>query len=513
MYEQENYLRYYLQLALAYWRLIVAAVVIAGASAFIITSMRDHVYEARATVAMLRSRTEVELDPRIRTLQEGVSTTAREEGLVALVQSNQVARQVLDDVGEHLDPEAQQLTSLRDMVEANITGDLVNISVRHSDPEVAAEIANSWAQAYEEYVNSVYANTAILPGSNTAAQVETARGTYEAAQERLEAFIAEDPLRTLQRQIAVREALLTGYQDTLIDMRVKPVTTDQAILDSYYAELQQVDGWLADARSLLQQVQGSSGTTASDVGNAVAFVLLQGKISSSEPPSIVQQEGASSIVVGTNSNPMALQIDVGSALAEGVSSNDVNGLIQTLENRREATIERISNLQTTISGGDAPENEIVVDYSQLEQQITAIEEEISALESEVEAQTALRQDLQQARDRSWDTYQVLVGRQVEEEITSGSPAAEVRIADLAVVPTEPVGRGVIRNTLLAGTVAFMFAIGVILLVDWWTWDQPAIGEQEPVPQSGMQESDSDSIGMEKGAEQPPGSRQLSNPTT
>ncbi|MFW5940866.1 MAG: GumC family protein [Chloroflexota bacterium] len=512
MYEQENYLRYYVKLALSYWRLIVAAVVIAGASAFIITSMRDHVYEARATVAILRSRTEVELDPRIRTLQEGANTTAREEGLVALAQSNQVARQVLDEVGEQLDPEARELMTIRDMVEANITGDLINITVRHADPDVAAEIANSWAQTYEEHVNSVYANSAAPSESNIVAQVEAARQDYEAAQEELEAFISEDRVMTLEREIAVREALLAGYQETLIDMRVKPVTTDQAILDSYYSELQQIEGWMADARSLLQQVQDTSGSTAGDVGNAVAFVLLQGKISNSEPPSVVQSppEGAGgSIFVGSNNNPMSLQVEVGNVLADGVDSSDVNSLIRTLESRREATVDRIDSLQTSISTGDESENEIAVDYSQLEQQITSFEEEIAALQSEVEAQTALRQDLTQARDRNLDTYQVLLGRQVEEEIVSESPAAEVRLADPAVVPSEPVGRGIIRNSLLAATVAFMFAVGVILLVDWWAWDQPAVGEHEPE----VHERQSGDAGVETATEHSSGSRQLSNPTT
>lgn len=472
-------LRYYVELLLRERKWIILWVIVACLGAIATTFLSPRTYEAEGTVTILRSRTEVEFDPRIRTLSDyelaNAGTTARQDALVALVTGNQVVQRVLDDVGEHLDPEQRNVTDLRRMVQTATTGDLININVQHRDPEVAALIANSWAQHYEQYVNSVY-STSPVADSNTANQVATAEQRYNAAQEALEAFTAGEQILTLEREIASREALLQSYQQTLNRVHVSPTDTSQALLFDYYRELQQIENWLAAANSLREQVSRDSNSPAAEIGNTVALLMLRSRIfggegSTTATGGVVNEgqtgtESASSIRESASGPELTLQLDLSSPPESGITTADVDAVIEVLEQRREDVQGRIDGLVESINSGSIAQ-ETPSTESQLVAQASTLENEIAVLQSEVEAQTARRRELEQVRDTAWDTYQVLLGRQREQEIVSESPAAEVRIADTTVVPTEPMSRGLIRNTVLAGLAAVMLSVGAITAWDWW----------------------------------------------
>lgn len=499
MNEQKFHPRYYLELLFYRWKLIVFLTILASALIFTLVYFQDDRYLAEATIAMLRSRTEVEFDSRIRTLSDyelaNAGITARQDALIALVTGNQVVQLVLNDVGEHLAPEERSINFLREIVSAETAGDLINIDVQHEDPETAALIANSWAEHYEQYVNGVYSSSPVV-GSNVADQVAAAEQRYNEAQQALEAFTAEEEILTLEREIQRREAQLQSISQTLTRIQVIPSDTSQALLRDYYRELQLIDSWLADANSLREQVAHDSNSAAAELGNTVALIMLRTRIfgtasNSVTTDSIVAAERNRAETQGqaqpppvpvtgnqeATTNPaVTLQLDLSSPPESTVSTADVDAVIAVLEQRREDAQARINSLVDSINSGTVS-SEVSSTESGLLGQVNTLEAEIAALESEVEAQTARRRELEQARDRTWDTYQVLVGRQVEQEIVSESPAAEVRIADTAVVPTEPVSRGLMQNTALAGLAALMLSVGAIITWDWWKSGEVAYAEQ------------------------------------
>jgi uncharacterized protein involved in exopolysaccharide biosynthesis len=175
-----------------------------------------------------------------------------------------------------------------------------------------------------------------------------------------------------------------------------------------------------------------------------------------------------------------LQIDVAAAPEFGIREADVTALIQVLEKRREATQARIDALEAGLTAPEDSGEEEEGAETPLEARIAALDDEIAALRSELEAKNAEQRELVQTRDRAWETYQVLLGKQVEENITAGAATAEVRLADTAVVPEYPQSRGVILNTLLAGIVGFMVVAGFVLALDWWYAGEPEPEAVEPV---------------------------------
>lgn len=508
MHEADNYLRYYIQLLLKRWGILAIAVFLAVFGASVVTLTTADKYEAESTIAMLRSRTEVEFDPRIRTLSDyelaNAGISARQDALMALVTGNQVVQRVLDDIGEHLDADERNIKNLREMVETETAGDLININVQHEDPEVAALIANSWAKHYEQYVNSVYSSSPVI-GSNVADQVAAAEQHYNETQQTLEAFTAEEQILMLEREIASREAQLQSFRQALMRIQVIPTDTNQALLRDYYRELQQVENWLVDATSLREQVAHDSNSAAAELGNTVALLMLRARIFGTESNSLTtdsivaaernraetQSQNQTPVIpaagnqAATSGPAVTLQLDLSNPPESSVSTADVDAMIEILEQRREDAQARIDSLVGAINSGAAP-SELSSTESEVLGQVTTLEAEIAALQSEVEAQTATRRELEQARDRAWDTYQVLVGRQVEQEIISESPAAEVRIADTAIVPTEPVSRGLLQNTALAGLAAFMLSVGAIIAWDWWKSGEvefPERGRAEVSPEA------------------------------
>jgi capsular polysaccharide biosynthesis protein len=423
-------------------------------------------------VVILPSRTDVTLDPRLQTEQGSIGLTTRQEGLTAMVQSNAVLQQVLAEAGQALPPEQRSRERLRGMMETEISGDLIRVNVRHSDPQVATEIANSLVQHYERHVNDVYRRNYLAEG-NTAAQVAQAREAYEAEQQALEAFVAEDRAPVLQREIETRQALLESYQETLVNVQTNPLSSRQALLQSYYTELREIERALADAAALRAQVAADTGSPVGNVGNTLALILLRSRVLGGESDSVDGQDSSTSA-----GNSMILQLDLSGVSAETIRPADVDSLISVLEERRRAAEGRIEALVNAVNAGEGAAEATVPAESQLLRRISELEAEIATLQGEVEALTAERRELEQARDQAWDTYQLLVGRQTEEEIASGAGDAQVHVADTAIVPTQPEPRGLLLNTVLAAVVAAMAAVGIVLLSEWWTAGDTALWPAE-----------------------------------
>lgn len=476
---EQNYLRYYVQLVLNHWRLILLTVVIAAAVAATVTAVRADVYEARATVAMLRLRTEVQFDPRIQTVSDYDLTTgnigSRKEALLALVTSNEVIQRVLEQLPEGLLSAEHGFDDLKGMIEVETVGDLIHLTIQHPDPQAATIIANNWVQIYEKYVNTVYSNTqgAATNNNDVASQedISNAFQDYEAAQGALEDFIATDSTVTLEREIAIRETLLDSYQQTLAGMQANPVITNQELLASYYNELKQIDIWLADAQSLLNQVESNSGSPSAALNNSISLLLLQSRIFGTDPQRpretlTMTSELETSSIYLDNRSELPLQINVDNMPAESITPEDVNVLISVLESRRQAAQERIASLESTIQG--ATDGQVSMPANTpLIQRVEGIENEITSLQSSLEKQRAKRLQLESTRNRMWETYQVLWASRAEEQITTSTPGAEVRVADLAMVPSTPTGSGMLQNILLAAVAAAIFSTGVLIVADWW----------------------------------------------
>ena len=343
--EEEIDLQEYVAVLIRYWKWIAALAILTAVAALVGSLLMPPTYEAEAAIAIVRVRTDVTFTSQMVTLSEdelanrAMDVNARRTALVALATSNDVAARVLDEIGDRLEPDERNVLDLLATVEASNEGDLISIKVRHGDPNTAAATANAWVRSYERHVNALYGTVGDLDAT-IVTQVKAAEETYNAAQAALEAFLGDNRIAVLEREIAARQELLQVYQTALNDAQTQPFNLEMSkrrqVLEDYYKEMQEIERWLADLRALRAQVERTSTSLASRVGNALALILLQSRA-----------------LGGADNLPVQLQIDLTAGQSEGVELGDVDALIEVLQARRTEAQDQINTLAAVLVTGGA----------------------------------------------------------------------------------------------------------------------------------------------------------------
>jgi len=217
--DEEIDLRQYVDVIRRWSSLIILGTFLAAVTAFAVSSIMQRTYEAEAGVVVSRAKTEVSFNPNIKTVSE--EELARQldrqtirETLANLASSSEIATKVIAQLGDTLTEEEHDPRVLMGEVEAKTdrNSDFIRITVRSTDPEKAAKIANAWARAYVNYVNNeVYSGTPQTP-EEIAAQAADAKRTYDKAEANLVAFLRDNQIADLQRQIAEKQDIIASLQ-------------------------------------------------------------------------------------------------------------------------------------------------------------------------------------------------------------------------------------------------------------------------------------------------------------
>lgn len=464
--EEEIDLRQYVEVLLKYKFWIAGLAVLAAAVAFAMGSRRPLVYEAEASLAILRDRAEVVLEPKYKTLSEDdlsprVDLRSLRETLSALVKSSSVAAAVLEQMGDQLNGDVQ---GLQGKVTVGNNGNLITIRVRDRKPELAAEIANVWAQQAEVYINSIYGQPS-QPVQELQAQFQEVQVKYMAAQGDLEAFVAQDQTHELEREIKHRQDLIASYQESLTDNEAaiysEALASDRMILSDYYAELAVIEQVLVDARSLQDELQRSGSAPATEWAEALVFVGLQNR------------------AFGEGEQQLQVILD---GEAPATAPQDLERLIGVLAKKAADMRAAIAQQEQQLFDVTV-EPVVVASENPVKQRIQALTEEMAALQSQLEAESARSRELTQARDLAWETFETVARKLAEAEVAVQIPGSEVRLATRALQPKQPLGRGRLMNTVVAGMLGLMVGVFGAFALEWWR-QGPSIDEEieasEPV---------------------------------
>ncbi len=398
-YEDEIDLRAYFDVLRRRWLLVigipVVAVLVAAVLSFFVLPPQ---YEAIAGVVILKARTDVQFEPKIRTeLNEDVK--ARREALQAMVTSRAVAAQVIERLGEQLPAKQRQVDPLLDSVSSKLTGDLLTIQVKDTDPDLAANLANTWAETYVTYVNPLFSDVAQTP-ETLAPQVKDAEANYQAAEQALVQFLADNPIQRLQREV-----------DDL-----------QRRINKQYADLRALDNLIDDVKVLQAQLaQGMASSMPTTVGNSLAAVFLRARAftvtSGAQLETQLQLDPAAWAITPQDAMSWQRELDV---------------LLTTLQMRRDELNRVVQN--------------------------TDWEQQLLRLQSELEHQQARQKELTDSRDLAWDTYSSLRRKYAEVKVATEAPDLQVSLAMHADVPEKPVGPRKALNVALAGALGLMAGV-------------------------------------------------------
>jgi len=423
-------LRPYLLGLLRFWPLLLGIPVLAMIGAVLGIRLGEPVYEARVGVAIVRYQTNFALEP---TLTTEMDPGAQREALADLAENPAIAREVIRILGDRLPEEYREIGRLMEMVTAQAQkGDLVEISLRARDPDVAVMVVETWAGAYEEHINEVYSG--IAPGAieTISKQAERAKPEYERAEQALVAFAEESPIDELSRAISERQQVL----DTLKDARVREIREATT-------RREKVRSLLRDARGLLAASQAGGEATAASTGLAITLLKTEAYATSSSLPGNLT---------------LQMPVEASTSPDAAAQQRDLRALVAALEREAEdldATLRAYLSVGDTIGGGGTP----------LTEGVPALEAELRTLRSELEAAQALERELTRARDLAWETYTALTRKLAEQQVESELTRNVVRVATEPLRPDKPVARASIMQTVaLAGVGAFAVAVLVALFV-------------------------------------------------
>jgi capsular polysaccharide biosynthesis protein len=243
--EIEIDLKKYITIVTSRWRLLLTSTIIAGILGAMIGLAMPSPYEATSTIAIVKTSTQVEFDPRFKTLTQdelnATATTAdtRRATFQGLVENGAIASRVVSDVAPLLTAAERNPAELLNKVDAALggRGDLILIRVRDADPQKAAEIANAWALEYERYVNSLYSGAPAEYSTSITTEYQRAQSEFNTAQTALEQYIATSPIEKLQSTISetkqLVDSLQSGKQNALTLVISEQLKVNSEIISAY----------------------------------------------------------------------------------------------------------------------------------------------------------------------------------------------------------------------------------------------------------------------------------------
>jgi uncharacterized protein involved in exopolysaccharide biosynthesis len=396
--EQEIYLRPYLSglWNKRYW--IIGFGLLGVVLGLAISYLVAPTYEATALVASTLPRERIEFDSRIQTITDSQPLQAYPE--LALSDT------ILVDLLNHISVEPPlTLTQLRKMVDASVGSDpsIIKLTVEYTDPGIAADIANTWAEQFVTWANEIYGFQGDEQLVFFEARLSEAAGQLEAAEQALINFQTDNRFTILENE-------LLAAQQTQAD---------------YLAKKRQTELILQDVQSLLPQTQ--DGNVAPVAVERLASILLQ-----------VRALG-------------------------GVSAPDVTPLQIQLNVDGQPEADGAGNSETIIQLRDM----LLAQSSQIEERLISLEPQILALQQEKYEIEVVNNRLNRDLEVAEETYTTLARTVDEKRITSEDTTSGVKLASRTAVPERPSSPNAILNAIVAGMAGIFLSALVIILMQWW----------------------------------------------
>jgi uncharacterized protein involved in exopolysaccharide biosynthesis len=456
VYDAEIDLRPYIHSIVRNWWKIGLFVFVSAVIAVLITIRQPKEYEATASLLITRARPSLSLAQEFPTLVEPVDTTSRMNALLSISKSDSLAVQSINKVMDDLPLDLQNIEAFKELVAISNSGDVILVTATANDPELAAKIANAWAEQAVLSINAAYSGEQ-LP-SRILTQLEEAFAEYQTAQTELESFLETSRLSVLERQLLESETLLSNLSNS------------RAWQIAYFAQrLQNMDQIIAQAEGLKLQLEGGSVSTAAGIGDAIAVLQVRASafgvsLTHVDLPSSLSEEGeeSSPIINVTNGSiprenfSFDLQIGEFSALSGNQENyeRDLDSMISIARSEKSKAEETLQELSQGVLQ-DQP--------SELIEQTA---NQVQLLTAQMENEQAQEKELTSNRDLSWRAYQVLAEKETELR-NATQTSNQVSLATQAVPPQNPSSGGLLRNTAIAIVVSLLLGSLVVIGLHWW----------------------------------------------
>ncbi len=405
-------LRPYVDALVRRWRVILGAV-IAGILIATLLHFSSSNYRATALVAAFEPAQRLQFDERI---INSVRLETFTSALPEIATSNDVLSVVLDRAKELSGGTIATLPELREILKVEKGDDsrLLRLSVKDDDPQVAAELANLWANTFVKTVDEI--------NLGRSGQVEF----YE--------NLRADTIAELQ---GIEQALVdfqSGNRMVIVENQLFSLGQQQA---TYLADQRRLRLLLEDIEALSAQIEAGSGDTITFADQLTALTLQQNAYIH-ETPIISPTVG----IAQSSSASVQLQANPEFNLTAGTRSEQLvllGALAQSVEARL-ATI----------------------DVKLLE-----LESSFFSLQREQQSAANRYDELIRQRDVAAETAVILARRIDEVRVQSQDTGNSLRIASLAVPPVRYDRSSLVVSAAVFGLLGFLISAMAVILLTWW----------------------------------------------
>lgn len=441
------------------WRLLIVgplvAALVAGLLSLFVLPTR---WDATAGLIMTRLKPSLSLDPRLQTVSDedlvrtsSTDDRGRRETLLELVMSDGIVGQLWQEANGDLPVSVANVSDLKERLQPGARANVLNLTVRGDTPAQAAHLANLWAQVAEKRINDLYSQV-VQPPDQATAQAEASQKNYLAAEQALITFLQSSQVNELQRQLDQKKAVL----DTLQRQQVKAL---DARIQSRLQNLDKLDLLLSNIQAMQTQTRADRIGASSAV--ALSDLLLQ----------------VTAFTAGADL-PVQLQIPIEQLRDATTPAQRLTGL-QTLsatlaDLRRVWQTEVEAMQQQALKAPDLLS--AAVAGQDLVTEVQSMQAQINALQSQLETQTDTQRRLTDTRDVAWESFTALSRRAAEVTIASQITSTEVRLASVALPPSEKAAPHTLLNVALALAVGEVLALGLVFLLAQTTGPTPAAAE-------------------------------------
>lgn len=350
--EEEIDLRPYIQVVVNKWYWLAAVGLVAALAAMATSMILPERYEATALVTITSDQQMLQFDPRI----QNEVTEQPLQAYPELATADVLMAQLLNELALPPD-EVDSVNSLGKKLTAAAGNDpsLIRLTAEDQDPETAARIANTWAEAYVDWVNGVYNDPTGEQLAFFEAQLEDARTELTTAETTLVEFQTRNRLSIVQNRLSA----LNHAQST------------------YLSDRQRITFLLEDIAGLRGQL-ANNGSTAVVFADQLAALNLQLSAFNANSGSSLQFQINSDSPLTTENRTELL------ATLDGLTSA-LNGRLADIE-------QKLTDLEPEILALQGERQTLETEAQQLNRDVTIAAETYTTLSRKVDEERIASQD-------------------------------------------------------------------------------------------------------------------------
>lgn len=396
-------LRPYVAALFRYWWLFLTTVALALLIAFALNNANQDEYMAMALVAITEQNQNYLFDERI---ENTVEADLLLDSYPELALTNEVLSQLVPLASQRSGGRINSVATLRPLlsIQRGTAERLLRLLVKTEDPQLAADIANLWAETFAAAVSDIYRNPG---GQFQFYQDELARSAEELRV--TEVALAEFQARN-------RQGLLENEINSLSQLQVDYLSDQRTLRQA-----------LDDIRALQSQLMAIESPTVTYADQVVALTL---QLNTYYSPTL------------TISNPLQLQISPGSDL----TTSDRAAQLQLLD-----ALARTAESRLATAGAQLPA---------VETQMLAVQKEYQAAVNEFER-------LNRRREVAQETYLTVARKLDEARIAAGDVGSGVQVVGRATAPEMPERRDPLILFGAAIALGLLLAAAVVITLTWW----------------------------------------------